>query len=308
MPEPTPLTDEPHWAKDWSKIVCPKDGPTSPTWTTTTAPAPCIGTTPPEDGACRASRLIRPNGTPSIGVQAKMAETTTVLLCASARDRLPHKPHDEPFYEGEPKPAFHCPGFPPLGLDEATRTPTTADEWRQVAETMADEVDRLRTEVDRLTRDVPMAEWGPDGTYCRTCGGVSPDWYDPDYHGLPEVAGRTTEGTRTAALGTPSQPPITARSAPTIGSNLMGDRPPLRKYAKALAVEVHALRRQLATPRSNEADRPVAPTSPQDTDDAASNCTAQAVSHPRAGRLAVRSAPRPRILGLTVSCDVSYSE
>lgn len=131
---------------------------------------------------------------PSIGVQAKMAETTTVLLCASARDRLPHKPHDEPFYEGEPKPAFHCPGFPPLGLDEATRTPTTADEWRQVAETMADEVDRLRTEVDRLTRDVPMAEWGPDGTYCRTCGGVSPDWYDPDYHGLPEVAGRYHRG------------------------------------------------------------------------------------------------------------------
>jgi hypothetical protein len=60
----------------------------------------------------------------------------------------------------------------------------------------------------------------------------------------------------------------------------MGDRPPLRKYAKALAVEVHALRRQLATPRSNEADRPVAPTSPQDTDDAASNCTAQAGEPP----------------------------
>ena len=42
--------------------------------------------------------------------------------------------------------------------------------------------------------DVPMAEWGPDGTYCRTCGGVSPDWYDPGYHGLPEVAGQYHRG------------------------------------------------------------------------------------------------------------------
>ena len=95
MPEPTPLTDEPHWAKDWSKIVCPEG------WTYVTD--------------------------------------------------VDH---------------------PPINTDYQTH-----EERHDVS-----------------AGDVPMAEWGPDGTYCRTCGGVSPDWYDPGYHGLPEVAGQYHRG------------------------------------------------------------------------------------------------------------------